>query len=357
MSSERTVKPVSDVSRFVVSAGSGLLGSFEFRAVRRIVAIWFGVFVVSCLTHGRPYNDVIEICLITVCCVGLVKAAAWTVFYGELTWQRILKFVVVVGLTALLGVFLADEVNDFDELFLAAILGSAVGLVPFFCAKKFLGWRILHPDYELPASETGRQFSIAEIMGWTTFFALLSVIANLVSVKLFNSDISQFLFFVFLGMIVPSMIGLVFFALVGRLSTSKLALVTPVYALGIAIGMSVCLSSVASGPPNVWRYVFWPNLIWFSIAGWAICGSIWILRNKGFVFAFGSNVQSISPESLREYKLRSLRSRISSTNNWRQRLSNLHAWIDRRLSSRAEDLDGELASLEHQTDSEAESSE
>ena len=171
------------------------------------------------------------------------------------------------------------------------------------------------------------------------------MIANLVSVKLFGSDISQFLLFVFLGMIVPSAISLAFFGLAGRLSTRRLAVITPVYALGIAIGMSVFVTLWDGFGGNLWRYIFWPNLIWFSIAGWAICGAIWILRSKGFVLAFGSTGQSISPESLHQYKVRSLQHRIASTNSWRRRLSSLHAWVDRRLNARTESLDSELALL------------
>ncbi|MEM7561143.1 MAG: hypothetical protein AAF394_18625, partial [Planctomycetota bacterium] len=179
-----SMQTISHASSEASNADEASDAWFEVFSLRRVIAIWFAVFVLASLIGSSSRNDWLEMFPIAVNCVGLVMAASWTVLYGELRWQRLLKYIGLVVVMAFAGAVLCVELDDVFEIVLITILAAVFGIVPFYLARKFFGWQILHVKSLSAASDFGSQYSIAQIMSWTTFFAVILVIANLTMRKL-----------------------------------------------------------------------------------------------------------------------------------------------------------------------------
>ena len=298
--------------QFFTSAMDGMsqLGdSIEFRAVWPVIAAWFGIFLVVSAIQNHSYGWR-ELFQITVSSTGLAMAAAWTVFYRESSARRLMIYAGLVLAMTIFGVSLGTQRGNFGEMTSITLMTATVCPIPLWLTKRFLGWRILHPlDQPVPVSN-GRQFSIYEILGWTTCAAVLVVIVNQVGIRVFNGQLLRVLFFLSVGVFVPSAIGLVYFSIVARLNTVQLIFATPVYSFVVA-GF-ICLLLSAIDGRNLWRDLFWLNLIWFSIAGWGITVAVWWLRQRGFVFAFGRPQVTVSAADYYEGQIKRIDRRITN---------------------------------------------
>jgi hypothetical protein len=252
--------------------------------------------------------------IVTHCCVGMFMTIAWTCFYGTVSARRIAVALFLVAATGLLGVLLTwaqtwNLHNGASIVYMPTFI-TLVGLIPMWAMRRFWGWRILH--IEDTGHSFSRRFGIRDTMMWTAFLAVVFTATRLAFG--FANDNAQFLAtFIIAAVGIPALIAIVFLALVSRLNVYWMLAVVPVLALGSGLAFWIFALNSPNPSSSIIDQVFWPSLIWFSVAGFLLTIIVWDLRGRGLIFAFGMELNDTSFERLKSDYETNLRNRLMRT--------------------------------------------
>lgn len=294
--------------------------SKELRIVARVVAGWYGVFVLALsLTNVMRAPNSYEMFIVMHCCVGMFMTIAWTCFYGMVTVWRIAVALCLVAATGLLGVLLTWGQNwnlrDGSAMVYMPTFIALVGLIPIWAMRRFWGWRILH--IEDASHSFSRRFGIRDTMMWTAFLAIVFTATRFV-LGIVIDDAQRLASIIIATVAIPSIIAIVFLALVSRLSVYWMLAVVPVLALGSGLSFSIFAIYSQGQPSSIIDQVFLPSFVWFSAAGFLLTFIVWDLRGRGLIFAFGMEPNVASFERLKSDYETSLRKRLLRTRRLRR---------------------------------------
>ena len=271
---------------------------FELQLISPIVCLWMAGYVIFTIVvntwRGRPLEVLLPL-LITHCGVGIFMTVVWVSFYGSMTWRRIAAGIGVVAANGALGTCLAmlfgrhwgPEILPFS---LIAIFITLASLVLTGAVRRFWGWRIFHV-LEIVAVADQKRFTIRDALRWTTVIAMVLAFSRVVLASFqdnFADSSWRIALLCIVGVGIPSIATVVFLGLAARLTIFSLMLAVPVQATCVAVLISALVLSGTRDIDTVMRYTFWPTLIWFCVAGLVMSATLWFLRRRGLVFAFGA---------------------------------------------------------------------
>lgn len=323
----------------------------EARAIKRIATVWFLVFLLACFTLRAisPGSFAVESFAIAMTCVGLTMAVSWTCLYGDFSLRRLLIYLCLVAATTVVGFLVAERrarLTDCLMMLTVLTFAAVVALLPFLALRRFVGLRFTHVD-DPPSDERESQFTIVQAMTWTAFWAVVFSLGKWVASFVFGSDVSGFLQFVFLGIVLPISISVVYFGLLTKLTIRQLIVATPLFALLIAVALTIYFVMAGEFGEKYMEWIFWPNLIWLTFAGWVLTAAVWSLRNEGFFFVSGKTA-TCDAAGVQRLRTARLRDHINRAEWQRRQLSRLSSWlrrVERRLSNQQTRLEQELAVL------------
>ena len=318
----------------------------ELVFTQRILVVWFVLFALFNQFFSGPYTEFREklagfALAVNLC--GLIGVILWTWLYGKPTFTRLLKcelLIAVVGITSPL--FGGIEPDDVFQMLPVLLLVSLAGMIPAWLVRRFLNWRILRSSDEYAPPE--RQFHIGRAMAWTSFIAVILVLARIVAANVLERDPSEVMFVLGMSVIVPIVPMLILLPLLARLRGVKLFLAMPVLAFAIALSVLTIGMVIAGSPPP--EGFFLEVTAWFTAAGWLFALAATHLRRRGLILAFG-----LSPERIREAELEYtqeavLRRRIRETKRVASWVDSVARFLHRQIAARQSRLETELKNVE-----------
>jgi len=297
----------------------------ECRLVGPIAAVWFAVWLPVFVLSSRAtrFSAVRECTLLTICCVGIASTVMWCCLYGSMSLRRVAAGLLLIVGTSTFAATLASQFqsngvgNRSPILIIGVFFVALLAFGPGWCMRRFLRWQIC-PFSEL-TFEHDHRFRIQELFYWTAGAALLLALFPMFDEVLFSQGgpsegISFVAYIVAMTILIPTVVTLVYFTLLSRLSIPYLVIAIPILAgsAGLANALlDVWLGSGSSVVQATREFVL-PVTLSFALAGYLILGMVYYLRRKGLYFKVGL-VDHRACARLAKQEHDSLRRRISSS--------------------------------------------
>lgn len=333
---------VNDPTRRLATSYLAFLGDGSRAAIDlakrlwQLVAVWFLLFALAHSSLFAWQSDLAVYFLSVHCAVGVAMVVA-TLFFGKASWLRVIPIVLFPICVYLAWLYISGlfEVAPTEEVILVPVvigLITMVAVIPFWFAKRFLGWRIIdakritQPEFEKPT------FQLRDAMVWTVYVAVLLSLTRAISddqippVILYLSSIT--------GIVAPAIGFLMLAWLAERFPFyAQFGFVTLISAMASVVGVLVSLG-VGTSLWDVCSIIFKLSLLG---------GSMWLLvlrflTSRGYVISSSPS----APDRLRLIRgrySRSLRFRIAAGKK-------VNAFLHRVFVRRVGQLQSELEVVE-----------